>query len=744
MTDTITRQPRRSQPRLCPHLGAHAPVPRAALLDLLEASSSTTVVAVLAPPGYGKTTLLAAWAERDPRSFAWLTIDHHDNDPAVLLRSIAATLDQIEPLDPALLETLRLPGRAAIDAVLPQLGSAVSGAALPVVLVLDDLHLLQSWDCLEVVAKLIDYLPPGSQLAIASRGEPPLPLARLRAEGRVLQIGPEDLAMDQHEAHALLADAGLHAGPGDVSELVRRTEGWPVALQFAALSSRPSRHGRGPKVALAGDDRFLNDYLQVVVLSRLPSRLVTFLTRCAVLDRMSGPLCDAALATTGSAELLEWLSRSNMLVIPLDRRRRWYRLHPLLRELLRAELEREEPDLARQLARRAAEWCERSNLRAAAIDYTMLAGDADRAARLVVDVALPTYVAGQLSTLQRWFDWFERHDLAGRHPSVALLGGWLNALAGHPAAAERWTDVVEGRSHDDIKADDVDPVDGPLALLKALLCRHGVEQMQTDAEVALSLAPAGSAFQATAHLLLGIAQLLAGDTDPAGQRLADAADIGEELGIDTAMVALAERSILAMSGGDWHEAEVLAERARTVARREWLEQYATSALLYAAMARLAIHRGDVPRARSDLAHAEGLVPKLTDALPHLAVQVRLELARGYLPLTDVAAARTVLGEVDSLLRRRPELGSLRCQAEELRAQLGAMRTGTIGASSLTAAEVRLLRLLGTHYSFREMGTQLSLSQHTVKSQAMSIYRKFGVSSRSEAIQHARDLGLLVQ
>jgi LuxR family maltose regulon positive regulatory protein len=160
------------------------------------------VVAVLAPPGYGKTTLLAAWAERDPRSFAWLTIDHHDNDPAVLLRSIAATLDQIEPLDPALLETLRLPGRAAIDAVLPQLGSAVSGAALPVVLVLDDLHLLQSWDCLEVVAKLIDYLPPGSQLAIASRGEPPLPLARLRAEGRVLQIGPEDLAMDQHEARA--------------------------------------------------------------------------------------------------------------------------------------------------------------------------------------------------------------------------------------------------------------------------------------------------------------------------------------------------------------------------------------------------------------------------------------------------------------------------------------------------------------------------------------------------------------
>ena len=170
----------------------------------------------------------------------------------------------------------------------------------------------------------------------------------------------------------------------------------------------------------------------------------------------------------------------------------------------------------------------------------------------------------------------------------------------------------------------------------------------------------------------------------------------------------------------------------------------TSALLHAVMARLAIHRGHAPQARSDLARAVGLCPKLTYALPHLAVQVRLQLARNYLALTDVAAAKATLREVDSLLWRRPNLGDLGRQAEELRRQLGAMREGTIGASSLTAAELRLLRLLGTHYSFREIGEQLHLSQHTVKSQAMSIYRKFGVSSRSQAIRYARDLGLLVQ
>ena len=210
------------------------------------------------------------------------------------------------------------------------------------------------------------------------------------------------------------------------------------------------------------------------------------------------------------------------------------------------------------------------------------------------------------------------------------------------------------------------------------------------------------------------------------------------------MVALAERSLLAMTRGEWQQAEALAERAAAGARRAWLERYPSSALLHAATARLAIHRGDVPRAREDLARAERLGAGLTWAVPHLAVQVRLELARNHLALTDAAAARAVLREVDDLLAHRPRLGILGDQAAGLRAQLAAMRAATVGAASLTAAELRLLRLLGTHYSFREIGDQLHLSQHTVKSQAMSIYRKFGMSSRGDAIRHARDLGLLVE
>jgi LuxR family maltose regulon positive regulatory protein len=724
------------EPKLQPHLGSHAQVPRTRLLDLLEASSRTPVAAILAPPGYGKTTLLAQWAGHDPRAFGWLTIDRRDNDPAVLLRDLAAAFERIAP-GRALLEGAGAAGPEAADALLPQLGSALSTAELPSVVVLDDVHLLRNEDCLDAVTRLIDYLPEGSQLAIAGRGEPPLPLARLRAEGRVVEVGSEELAMDHGEASSLLEGADVDLATADVDELVRRTEGWPVALHLAVRAATGRRRA-DRVVTLTGDDRFLADYLQFELLSRLPERLVTFLTRCSVLERMSGPLCDAVLATTGSADLLESLARSNLLTTPLDRRRHWYRLHRLFRELLRSQLERSDPGLAVELTRRAAEWCAANDLPEPAIGYAMAAGDADRAAGLVVDAAPAVHADGRRDELERWFGWFEANGEVEGRAGLAVLGAWISALTGHPVAAERWAGAARrapagaGRS------------EGPEALLRAALCRGGVEQMGTDAELALVLAPAGGAWQAAAQLLLGISHLLAGRQDEAERHLADAAEVGEDARVDAGMLALAERSILAMARGEWRQAEALAMQASAGAHGAWRERYGSGALLHAVTARLAIHRGDIAQARDDLARAERLRPLLTWALPHLAVQVRLEMARTYLVLTDAVAARTMLWEVDDLLSRRPRLGLLRDQAAELHAQLDTMRMDAVGASALTTAEVRLLRLLGTHYSFREIGVQLYLSQHTVKSQAMSIYRKFGVSSRSEAIRHARDLGLLVE
>jgi len=729
--------------KLTPPLGRDGMVPRKELLSRLETASDVPVVAVAAPPGYGKSTLLVQWAEQDARSFVWLSIDGRDNHPVVLLTYIAMALDRSEPIDRAVFRALASPGAPIMETVLPRLGSALSSRTLPVVMVLDDAHLLRNGECVDQVGVLVDHLPSGSQLAIAGRGESPLPLGRLRAEGRVVEIGTDDLAMDQREAASLLRGADVEVSEAHCAELNRRTEGWPVALYLAALSLQMGGSGNGG-IALDGDDRFLVDYLQSVLLSRLPAESVSFLTRTSVLERLSGPLCDAVLDRTGSADLLESLERSNLLLIPLDRRRRWYRYHHLFRELLRAKLDRGEAGAAGELLLRAAAWCEDNGLPEAAIEYAMEAGDTDRVARLVANAAFLMYRTGRLATVQRWFDWFDENGEIEQYSGLAVIGAWYHLVVGNLAASERWAEAARRGSLEGTLPDGSTSIEGWLALRRALLCPDGMEQARRDAELAEKLLPLDSLMRAPALLVLGMAHLGAGAPEQADDILADTVEVAEDAGATVAAVdALAERAILAMRREDWHEAEILVEQARDVIREARLDGYVTTILLYAAAARVAIHRGDVPPALEHLARAQGLRPQMTYALPFYAVQTRLELIRAYIALTDVAGARTVLREVDDLLRRRPDLGILGSEADELRSQLESMHADVIGASSLTAAELRLLPLLATHHSFREIGERLHLSPHTVKTQAIAIYRKLGVSSRSQAIQHAQDLGLLV-
>jgi LuxR family transcriptional regulator, maltose regulon positive regulatory protein len=728
--------------KLAPAPGRPGLVPRGNLLDQLEASAAKPVVAVCAPAGYGKTVLAAAWAKRDSRPFVWLSIDRQDNDPAVLLSYLAVGLDRVEPIDPAVFAALASRGASITQTVVPRLGAALSSKALPVVVVLDDVHLLHDQEGLHALSVLVDHLPQGSQLAVISRDEPPLPLARWRAEGRLAELGPGELAMDPLEAGNLLAAARVELPDGEVAELTRRTEGWPVALYLAALSIKAQQPRNGDGVGLSGRDRFLVDYLQSVLLSRLSPTEVQFLTRTAVLDRLSGPLCDAVLDTSGSAAVLASLERSNLLVVPLDRQREWYRYHHLFQELLRAELERSEPELVRELTLRAARWCQRHGLAEAAIDYAIAAGDADLVARGVEQVAISVYRSGRLATVQRWFDWFNDRGLIQQYPAVAMLGAWVQALGGHAAAAERWAAAAEQGSYEGTLPDG-SSIEGWRALLRAKLCRHGVTQMRTDAELALQLIPVGSLWRAPAQLLAGISHLLAGDLDVADDLLAEAVEVAKDTGATVAAtVALAERAILAIGRQDWRDAEIQVGQARSVVNLAHLEAFATSVVLYAAAVRVAVHHGKVDQAEQDLARAQQLRPQATHALPYYAVQARLELIRAYLALTDVASARTVLREVDDLLRWRPDLGTLPDQADQLRSQLDHLGGAVIGTGSLTIAERRLLPLLPTHHSFREIGQHLHLSQHTVKTQAMSIYRKLGASSRGQAVQRARTLGLL--
>jgi LuxR family maltose regulon positive regulatory protein len=290
---------------------------------------------------------------------------------------------------------------------------------------------------------------------------------------------------------------------------------------------------------------------------------------------------------------------------------------------------------------------------------------------------------------------------------------------------------------------DGSPLESWQAQLRAVLCRHGVDQMRRDAEMACEGLAPGSQWRASALALEGLSWLLDGEAERADEILAQAVDVGMDVGAAPATAAaLAERAIVAIGRDDWVEAEALAQQGLGIIRHGRLEDYGPGAIVRAVVARTAAHRGDVSGARENLGHAARLRPQLTYAMPALAVQTLLELARAYLALADAAGARVVMREAGAILRVRPDLGSLPREAAELRATLETLRVGSVGASSLTAAELRLVPLLSTHLSFREIGERLHVSRHTVKTQAISVYRKLGVSSRSEAIDRVRAIGLL--
>jgi LuxR family maltose regulon positive regulatory protein len=415
----------------------------------------------------------------------------------------------------------------------------------------------------------------------------------------------------------------------------------------------------------------------------------------------------------------------------------------LFRGTLVDRLQDRDPDLVTEVRRRASDWCQRNGLLEESLGYARAAGDADRVAHLLADVALPMWGAGRAVTVEEWFGWLDVHGPPDPYPPAAVQWAWLRALTGHPADAERWAEAAARASFDGTLPDGSSSIASWLALLRALLCDGGIEQMGRDASTALGGLARGSQFRPAAVLLLGISQRLGSEAEAADASMEDAAEIGMRYGaIPTVSVALAERSVLAIERGDWTEAKAFAHQARAVVHEGGLQEYMTSILAYAATARVDLHTGDVTHARRDLARAHRLRPLTSRAVPHLAVQARLELARAHLSLADPAAARLLLREVDDLLRRRSDLGVLGQEAEDLRSQLRTISGGTPGASTLTTAELKLVPLLPTHLSFRQIGEQLRLSPHTVKTQAISIYRKLGVTSRSGAIERAITLGLL--
>jgi LuxR family maltose regulon positive regulatory protein len=713
-------------------------VAREALVNRLAAAQAP-VITIVAPPGYGKTTLLAQWAERVWPRVAWVSCDDGDNDPVVLLSALAVALDRIEPIDPAVFWALVSSG-AGITAV-PKFVSAIASMRLPVTLVLDHIEAVTNKRCLNTIAELALHLPLGWQFALASRTKVPLPTARLRAQGGIVEVGADDLAMSPDEASSLLEGAGVKPDVASTSELVQRTEGWPTGLYIAALAIRAGTRQSEVGFTFTGDDRYMGDYLRSELLDRVSDSEVSFLTRTAVLDRMCGSLCDAILGATASGRVLEQMESRNLLVVPLDRRREWYRYHHLFRELLQAELRRREPDLVRDLHFRAAEWYEANAMPEAAIEHAQAADDIDRVARLVLELAQPVWAGGRVQTVLRWMEWLRDATSAEHYGAIAVHGSLIFALLGQPSAAERWAAAAERVSSAGTLPDG-STMESTLAYLRAILSRDGVDEMRRDAQIAWEGLSPASPYRATMLHTEGISHLVQGDHDRADPILAHAFDVATGANaLPLAALILAERCIVAAQRDRWAEVATLAQRAVAIVEAGRFEDYWTSALVYAWAARAALYRGDIPKARYYVGRAARLRPLLTYALPVVSVQALLELARAYIALADPGGSAAVLGQAQEILQQRPDLGVLPKLAEDLRAKIAKIKAVAVGASSLTAAELRLLPLLSTHLSFREIGERLHLSSNTVKTQAYSVYRKLGVSSRSGAVTRTRELGL---
>jgi LuxR family maltose regulon positive regulatory protein len=717
-------------------------VRRAGLVSRLGASTSPRVVSLTAPAGYGKTTLLAQWAAEDPRPFAWVSLDDRDNDPAVFLTYLAAAIDGIEPLDVSVFRAAASGADGLWTVGLPRLGAAVAGLQAPFVLVLDDAHALRSRDCLDALEPLAKHLPEGSHLVLSGRSDDALPLARLRAAGRLLSLAPADLALSDDEARELLAGAGVQVTAAEAADLNERAEGWAAGLYLAALFAQEA--GTEVLESFAGDDRFVVDHLREEHLSRLKRSEIEFLTRTSILERLSAAACDDLLERTDSQRRLEALEHTNGFVIPLDHHREWYRYHHLFADMLRAELERLEPETLTTLHRRAAAWCERNGLPEGAIDHAAAAGDTDEVARLVGVYALPFYRSGRVVTVERWLEHFDDPELLRRYPTVAGFAAVIGALRGRPDDSERYCLALEHTSYDGPMPDGSASPAAWAAVVRAFLCRRGVTQMGVDAREALDLLAPSSFWRPVVLGLLAASMLFDGEAEEAQELLVETAEEATRSGaLYAGVIARAELALAAIERDDPDAADVELGAARALLERQPLEEYVVAAIYLAAAARLAIARRQSATARDLLVRAARLRPQLTHALPWFAVRTSLELARAHLSLGDVEGARMLLREASDVLARRPELGTLRQQASQLGERLANIATLEDGwASTLTAAELRLLPLLTTHLSFREIAERLYVSRNTVKSQAISVYRKLGVSSRSEAIERALELGLV--
>jgi LuxR family transcriptional regulator, maltose regulon positive regulatory protein len=496
-------------------------VSRPRLLERLNEGLHRNLTLITAPAGFGKTTLVSAWVAGCDRQVAWLSLDAGDSDPILFLTYLVAALQTIAPnIGEGVSGVLQSPQPPPTSSILTALLNEITTIPDHFVLVLDDYHVLAAQPVDQAFAYLVEHLPPNMHLVIATREDPPLPLARLRVGGHLTEVRAVDLRFTPSEAAAFLNQVmGLHLSAQDITALERRTEGWIAGLHLAALSLQGQQDATSFITSFTGSHHFVLDYLVEEVLGQQSERLQTFLLRTSILDRMTGPLCDAVLldpSASGQATL-DYLEHANLFLVPLDNERRWYRYHQLFAELLRQRLHQsivlspgDAESQVTELHIRASVWYEDHGLSMEAFHHAAAANDIERAERLIKGKGMPLHFRGAVTAILDWLESLPttvlnaRPSLWVRSASLLLVNGQTTGVEEKLQAAEA---ALQGAEPDDKTQDLV----GQIAAARATLAltRYQVEPMLAQSRRALEyLRPDNLSFRATAHWTLGVAYSL--------------------------------------------------------------------------------------------------------------------------------------------------------------------------------------------------------------------------------------------
>jgi LuxR family maltose regulon positive regulatory protein len=725
-------------------------VSRPRLLQRLDAGMSRRLTLVVAPAGFGKSTVLAEWCatEQVAGRVAWLSLDAQDNDPVVFWSYVVHALRRIEPdRFGASLMSLTAPGVNLTRSVLPRLLNDLWTLEQPVTLVLDDYHEVSNVACHDAVEFFLRRLPPTLRLAIATRSEPMIGPGQLRARGELLELRSTGLRFTDEEAATFLNESlGLGLTAEDLARLEERTEGWAAGLYLAALSMRDRVDRPGFIATFAGNNRHLVDYLGGDVLDRIPEAARTFMLQTSILERYSPALCDAVTGGTDAAARLWDLERTNLFLIPLDEQRQWYRYHHLFGELLQIELSRTQPEAVPLLHGRAALWWRAAGDADAAMRHALAAHDFDLAGALFIEHARPLQQSGRLATTVRWMDQLPADVIATR-PALAVAAAGISALASRPPEEmERWLALAEGGDDDGPFWLGEHSLRAAVAIMRAAFLYDDVGRALIAAREAVESEPnPGTPSYMVATGALGQALYLAGD--PAEARTILERVIRAPLASRQSVVLFRAFALLALIRLDLAEsdrAEDLARQAVRLCEERGLTTHPSAWQAYDALAAVLARGGRFDEAEAVL--ATGVEPHLPGLArwPVMYAHALLTLAPVRSARGHVLAAQAMLEEARGVIGGCTDPGILPVRLEETERLLQREhRRRRIGLREpLSEGELRILRLLRSDLTQREIARELYLSVNTVKTHMRGIYTKLEVASRAEAVAHARSLGLI--